>query len=94
MLYPKNQSPELSHELFKAPTSEYRGAPFWSWNCRLDKDELMRQADILGQMGFGGYHMHVRSGMDTPYLGDEFMSCIRACVDKAEKNGMLSLIHI
>lgn len=93
MLYPKNQSPELSRELFKAPTSEYRGAPFWSWNCRLDKDELMRQADILGQMGFGGYHMHVRSGMDTPYLGDEFMSCIRACVDKAEKNGMLAWLY-
>ena len=48
MLYPKNKDRELSPELYAAPTSEYRGAPFWSWNCRLEKDELMRQAEILG----------------------------------------------
>ncbi len=93
MLYPKNQSPELSPRLFAAPTSEYRGAPFWSWNCHLDKDELMRQTEVLKQMGFGGYHMHVRSGMDTPYLGEEFMSLIHACVDKAEKDGMLAWLY-
>ena len=49
MLYPKNKDRELSPELYAAPTSEYRGAPFWSWNCRLEKDELMRQAEILGK---------------------------------------------
>lgn len=34
MLYPKNQRKTLSRELFKNPTSEYRGAPFWAWNGR------------------------------------------------------------
>lgn len=93
MLYPKNKDRELSPELYAAPTSEYRGAPFWSWNCRLEKDELMRQAEILGKMGFGGYHMHVRSGMDTPYLSPEFMSLVHACVDKAESEHMLAWLY-
>ena len=45
MLYPKNQMPCLSDELFRHPTSEYRAAPFWAWNCKLEKDELLRQLD-------------------------------------------------
>ena len=93
MLYPKNRQEKLSRELFAAPTCEYRGAPFWAWNCRLERDELLRQAKILGEMGFGGYHMHVRSGMATPYLGDEFMSLIRACVDQAENDNMLAWLY-
>lgn len=35
-------------------------------------------------MGFGGFHMHVRTGMDTEYLSDEFMHLIRSCTDKAK----------
>ena len=61
MLYKKNDSSSLSDELFKVPTSEYRGAPFWSWNCKLDKEELLRQIEELKEMGFGGFHMHCRS---------------------------------
>ena len=44
-------------------------------------------------MGFGGYHMHVRSGMDTPYLSPEFMSLVHACVDKAESEHMLAWLY-
>ena len=73
MLYPKNKQKELSPELFRNPTSEYRGTPFWAWNCKLERDELLRQIDVLREMGFGGFHMHVRSGMATEYLGEEFM---------------------
>ena len=70
MLYEKSHSKELDMDLFKNPTSEYRGAPFWAWNCKLEKDELLRQIEILKEMGFGGYHMHVRSGMATEYLSE------------------------
>ena len=93
MLYPKNNEPTLSPELFRSPTCEYRSAPFWAWNCRLEKDELLRQADILGEMGFGGYHMHVRSGLATEYLGDEFMDLISDCVNRAKKNKMLAWLY-
>ena len=40
---------------------EYRGAPFWAWNAKLDKKELIRQIHIFKQMGLGGFFMHSES---------------------------------
>ncbi len=93
MLYPKNQEKELSRELFKAPTSEYRAAPFWAWNCELDPEMLKKQIEYFKQMGFGGFHIHARSGLSTPYLGKEFGELIRACADKAESEDMLTWLY-
>ena len=92
-LYKKNETKTLPAELFRAPTSEYRGAPFWAWNCRLQKDELLRQLDVLREMGFGGAHIHVRTGLETPYLSDEFFDLVSACVDKSEKDGQLTWLY-
>ena len=93
MLYPKNQSQQLSDALFRAPTAEYRATPFWAWNGDLQRDELLRQIEFFKKMGLGGFHMHVRSGMSTPYLSDEFMALIRACVDKARQEEMLAWLY-
>lgn len=93
MFYKKNSDKSLSPELFKNPTAEYRGTPFWAWNCELDKDELLRQIDIFKEMGLGGFHMHVRTGMSTPYLSDEYMDLINACVDRARDNEMLAYLY-
>ena len=94
MIYDKNrQTPELDPELFKNPTAEYRGTPFWAWNCELQKDELLRQIDVFKQMGLGGFHMHCRAGMSTTYLSDDFMELVKACTDHAEKNEMLSWLY-
>lgn len=93
MLYPKSRERTLSKELFAHPTAEYRGTPFWAWNCKLERSELLRQIDILKNMGFGGFHMHARSGMETPYLSDEFMDHIEACVNRAKENGMLAWLY-
>lgn len=93
MLYKKSKEKDLSKVLFKNPTSEYRGAPFWAWNCELKKDELLWQIEQLKAMGLGGFHMHSRDGMATPYLSDEFMELIESCVDKAEKEGMYAYLY-
>ena len=93
MFYPKNKSKKLDKKLFENPTSEYRGTPFWAWNCKLDKEDLLWQIDVLKEMGFGGFHMHSRAGMATPYLTDEFMDLIKSCRDKAEKNKMLCYLY-
>lgn len=85
MLYTKK---ELSNELFKRPTSEYRGAPFWAWNSELNCNELVEQINILKAMGFGGAHLHSRTGMATPYLSDEFMELVQICVDKSKEEDM------
>lgn len=93
MLYNKNNSKTLSLELFENPTSEYRGAPFWAWNCELDEDMLLRQIEYLKEMGFGGFHMHSRSGMATEYLSDDFMKLVKACCKKAEEEGMRAYLY-
>lgn len=93
MFYKKNGCPKLDTELFKKPTSEYRGAPFWSWNCELDRDTLIEQVEYLKQMGFGGFHMHTRSGMATEYLSEEYMELIELCVEKARAENLLAWLY-
>lgn len=93
MLYKKNQTPKLDTELFRNPTSEYRAAPFWAWNCELEESELLRQTECLKKMGMGGFHMHTRSGMATKYLGDEFMRLVKSCVKKAKSENMLAWLY-
>ena len=93
MLYPKNQEKTLSRALFEHPTCEYRATPFWAWNGKLVDETLGWQIDMLRTMGMGGFHMHVRTGMDSPYLDDEFMGHIRYCVEKAKQDHMLAWLY-
>jgi hypothetical protein len=93
MLYPKNQEKQISPLLFQNPTCEYRGAPFWAWNCVLTKELLEKEIKDMKAMGLGGFHMHPRSGLYTPYLSDEFMALIRVCQEIAEKEGMLAWLY-
>ena len=87
MLYPNSHTPHLQKELFESPTSEYRSTPFWAWNGKLNPERLSEQIHFFKKMGFGGFHMHVRTGMDSPYLTEEFMEmCIR-------DSGMFSFWH-
>ena len=55
MLYKRQ---EFTKELFQNPTNEYRGAPFWSWNCKLTKEEADAILADLKMMGMGGSHLH------------------------------------
>jgi hypothetical protein len=78
---------------FKNPGMEWRGKPFWSWNGKLEKEELIRQIHIMKEMGLGGFFMHSRTGLITEYLGEEWFELINACADEAEKLGMESWLY-
>lgn len=93
MYYKKNEAASLPDELFENPTCEYRGTPFWAWNAALDKDRLSRQIRDFKEMGFGGYHMHVRTGLVTKYLSEEYFDYIKHCVNEAENNDMLAYLY-
>lgn len=62
--------------------------PFWSWNDKLEKEELFSQIDSMNKSGIGGFFMHARGGLVTEYMSDEWFDCIKACIDKAEQLGM------
>ena len=80
-------------EAFQHPTAAYRGKPFWSWNGKLEKEELLRQVHVMKEMGFGGFFMHSRTGLETEYLGDEWFDLINACADEAESLGMEAWLY-
>jgi len=75
------------NEIRSAATS-YGSIPFWSWNDRLDENELRRQIRDMRRLGMSGFFMHARGGLETEYLSDEWFSCIMACIDEAKKLGM------
>ena len=78
---------------FESPSPIFRGAPFWAWNAALEPEELRRQIGIMQDMGMGGFFMHSRVGMATPYLGEKWFECINACIDEAEKRGMKAWLY-
>lgn len=76
------------HEELKTIDSAYRPIPFWSWNDQLEADELKRQIHWMYDNGIGGFFMHARGGLKTPYLSDAWMQAIEACCEEAQKLGM------
>ena len=72
----------------KEVSNKYRAFPFWSWNDELDEKELIKQIDWMHENGIGGFFMHARGGLTTPYLGDKWFSCVKACLKRAKELGM------
>ncbi len=93
MFYKQNKNKVLDESLFKNPTSEYRGTPFWSWNTKLSDEMLLKQIEYFKDMGMGGFYMHVRTGMETAYLSDEFMHFVKLCNNRAKELGMYCWLY-
>ncbi len=66
----------------------FRGIPFWSWNDKLEKDELVRQIHNMKDIGLNGFFMHARGGLLTEYCSDEWYDCVKTCIDEAKKLNM------
>lgn len=93
MRYPYSKTEQLKEELFRNPTAEYRGIPFWSWNCKITKELIDWQLDCFKEMGFGGVDIHPRSGLDTQYLGEEYMQLIAYTVERCREKGLLCWLY-
>ncbi|HKD78020.1 MAG TPA: hypothetical protein VKB76_21105, partial [Ktedonobacterales bacterium] len=92
-LFAQSQTETLDLDVFRQPPASYRGVPFWAWNNRLDPAQLLRQMHTFHEMGMGGFLMHARTGLATPYLGDEFMAIVRQCVDAARSQGLSAWVY-
>ncbi|MGB8455671.1 MAG: glycosyl hydrolase [Anaerocolumna sp.] len=73
---------------FKNPSNQYRPIPFWSWNDKLEKDELANQIEEMKKAGVGGYFMHARSGLKVDYLSEEWFDCIKTGLEKGKEVGL------
>ena len=78
---------------FESPSALYRLAPFWTWNDKLEKKELIRQIDEMADKGWGSYFMHSRVGLITDYLSDEWMEMISACAEHAKESGTYAWLY-
>ncbi|MBR7132650.1 MAG: hypothetical protein IKD04_03875 [Clostridia bacterium] len=73
---------------FKNVPKKYRPIPFWSWNEKLQVEETKLQISQMNEVGFGGYFMHARGGLETEYIGEEWFDNISAGVEMGKKLGM------
>lgn len=93
MLYRKKEEPKLSEALFQNPTSEYRGTPFWAWNCKVTEEQIDFQTEALKEMGMGGAHIHCRTGMNIPYMSEEFLDRVTYAHEKLKEKQMLTWLY-
>ncbi|WP_320128893.1 hypothetical protein [uncultured Sphaerochaeta sp.] len=78
---------------FETPPLSSRSTVFWAWDDKLEIDELVRQIQGFSKMGLGGFFMHSRDGLETPYLGPDWDACIQASVQEAKKLGMQAWLY-
>ena len=88
-----NRTKEDIYRKFQNPAKEYRGTPFWSWNAEMTPEEVRRQVRELYEQGVGGFFIHSRDGLETPYLGREWMDCVEAAVDEAKQLGIAAWLY-
>lgn len=74
------------YEQFKNPDAIYRPAPFWIWNEEMSSEETIRQLKEMREHGFGGGFAHVRLGLISPYLGEEFFKCWDETLEFCKQN--------
>lgn len=83
----------FNDEQFKNPPKEERAITFWAWNNNLPNETLLHQIETFEKMGFGGFYMHSRIGMNVKYMSKEFMDKIKFCTQEAEKRGMFACLY-
>ena len=73
---------------FKDIPKKYRPIPFWSWNEKLDIAETKEQIRMMDEAGIGGFFMHARGGLQTPYMGEEWFENVEASVKEGKNRNM------
>ena len=91
-LYPKSQE-SLTDEIFLNPTSEYRGAPFWAWNCRMTPEKIDEMVEMFRKMGMGGAHIHPRTGMSNEYMSEEYLELVKKAQKAFKERQMITWLY-
>ncbi len=70
-----------------------RPTTFWSWNDRLDPDEVRRQVREMAKAGLGGHFMHARRGLRTPYLSSAWLEAVRAAMEEGRRTDLAPWLY-
>jgi len=82
-------APADTFRYFQDPPKTYTVRPFWFWNGVLDAREVDRQIqEMVSQHVYGAY-VHNRTGLQTPYLSDEFFGVVKSAFESSRKHGFL-----
>jgi hypothetical protein len=67
---------------------ELRSLCFWSWNDKMNEDEIKIQIRQFKEQNYGGFFIHARGGLRTPYMGSEWINAVRVSLEEAKKWGL------
>lgn len=79
--------------LFSAPPAEYTTAPFFVWDAKITKDEIVKDLNSFKEQGSLQVIVHPRPGLVNEYLSDEWFDLFRFTVEKGKQLGMKVWIY-
>lgn len=93
-----NQPSEVNNlatvlDLISDPPVEYRTAPLWDWNDKINREDIEFQLQQFKLGGLGGVFVHPRPGLVTDYLSDDWNSLFKFAVEKGNELGMKVWIY-
>ncbi|MEN6608240.1 MAG: glycosyl hydrolase, partial [Bryobacteraceae bacterium] len=74
---------------FQDPPKTYTVRPFWFWNGVLDSLEVDRQIREMVSQHVHGAYVHNRTGLQTPYLSDEYFRIVKSAYESSKQHGFL-----
>jgi hypothetical protein len=60
----------------------------WFLNSRIDEDEVRRQVAAMAAGGIGGIQVAARTGLETPYLSEQWFKLVELIFDTAREHGL------
>ena len=70
------------------PPIEYRTAPLWDWNEKINKEDIEFQLKEFKKGGLGGVFIHPRPGLVTNYISDDWNQLFKYTVEKGKEIGL------
>jgi hypothetical protein len=86
---------EKLKQQFVNPPSEFSPMPFWFWNDKLTKVEIVRQIQDFHSKEVEGFIIHPRMGLpeEISYLSESYMELVETAVKEADILGMRIILY-
>ncbi|HVX66440.1 MAG TPA: hypothetical protein VHA11_07555, partial [Bryobacteraceae bacterium] len=78
---------------FADPPASFRTMPFFVWNGEVTEADIDRHVAAFHEQGVGGFFIHPRPGLITPYMSERWYELVRYTVAAARKLGMEAWLY-